>query len=263
MTRAIANRHAVITGASRGIGAAIALALVQAKAKVTLMGRDLQSLQRFAQTLPAGSVHHIAAVDVADHQAMADAIHAAALALGPIHFLINNAGQAQSCPIGETEPQLWHQMLAVNLTGTYNGIHAALPSLRSSATAAEPARIINIASTAGLQGYPQVAAYVAAKHGVVGLTRALALELAKDHITVNAVCPGYTATDIATQAIEIVSKNTGKTAEQARAMIAKRNPQQRLIEPQEVAATVLWLCDPASASINGQAIAIDGGELAG
>jgi NAD(P)-dependent dehydrogenase (short-subunit alcohol dehydrogenase family) len=154
-------------------------------------------------------------------------------------------------------------MIAVNLTGSFNAIQAALGSMRQAAAATQFARIINIASTAGLQGYPQVSAYSAAKHGVVGLTRSLALELAKQHITVNAVCPGYTETDIVTQAINTLQSKTGKTAEEARAMLAKRNPQQRLVQPQEVATAVLWLCNPASDSINGQTIVIDGGELAG
>ena len=136
-------------------------------------------------------------------------------------------------------------------------------SLRSTATAQDPARIINIASTAGLQGYPHVSAYVAAKHGVVGLTRALALELARQHITVNAVCPGYTETDIVHQAVADLQQKTGKTEADVRAMLAARNPQKRMVQPDEVAQTVLWLCQRGSAAINGQAIAIDGGELAG
>ncbi|NBW01741.1 MAG: SDR family oxidoreductase, partial [Betaproteobacteria bacterium] len=146
---------------------------------------------------------------------------------------------------------------------SFNAIQAALGSMRQAAQATQYARIINIASTAGLQGYPHVSAYTAAKHGVIGLTRSLALELAKQHITVNAICPGYTETEIVGQAIASLQIKTGKTAEEARAMLAKRNPQQRLVQPQEVATAVLWLCDPASGSINGQTIVIDGGELAG
>lgn len=256
-------RHALVTGASRGIGAAIAQALAQAGMHVTLLGRDQTALQATSARLPLGTRHHIELADVTDHKAMQRAIASASAALGPVHVLVNNAGQALGGPIDQTSPALWAQMLAVNLTGSYNAIYAALPSLRASATGADPARIINVASTAGLQGYPQVSAYVAAKHGVVGLTRALALELTKDAITVNAVCPGYTDTDLAAQAVESLARNTGKSPEQARALVVRRNPQQRLVAPEEVAATVVWLCHPGSRGINGQALAIDGGELAG
>lgn len=257
------GQHAVITGASRGIGAAIARHLAQAGARLTLLGRNQASLEALVEQLPVPESHSYAAVDVANHHGIQQAINTSIQVLGPIHILVNNAGQAESRSMDQTSPELWQRMLDVNLTGTYNSIHAALPSLRLCARPENPSRIINVASTAGLQGYPQVSAYCAAKHGVVGLTRALALELARHHITANAVCPGYTETDIAIQAIESVRKNTGKTAEESRALLTKRNPQQRFIQPDEVAAAIIWLCQPESASINGQMIAIDGGELAG
>ncbi len=257
------GQHAVITGAGRGIGAAIARTLAEAGAKLTLIGRSMQPLTALAAELPRAAEHHAVAVDVTDHAGLQAAFRRAAEQLGPIAILVNNAGQAESCSIDDTSPALWQRMIAVNLTGSFNAIQAALGSMRQAAAATQFARIINIASTAGLQGYPQVSAYSAAKHGVVGLTRSLALELAKQHITVNAVCPGYTETDIVTQAVNTLQSKTGKTAEEARAMLAKRNPQQRLVQPQEVATAVLWLCNPASDSINGQTIVIDGGELAG
>ena len=253
--------HALVTGGARGIGAATVRALAEAGCHVTLLGRDGATMQALAERLPGR--HHVVCADVSDPQAMATAVHAAIDTLGPLHILVNNAGQAISRAIDQTDPALWQQMLGVNLSGVYHGIHAALPSLRETARADEPARIINIASTAGLQGYPQVSAYVAAKHGVIGLTRALALELAKQHITVNAVCPGYTETDIAACAIASLVQHKGKTPEQARSLLAARNSQQRLIQPDEVAQTVVWLCQRGSAGINGQTIAIDGGELAG
>lgn len=257
------GQHAVITGAGRGIGAAIARTLAAAGARLTLIGRSMPPLTALAAELPHAAEHHTVAVDVTDHAGLASAFRLAAERLGPITILVNNAGQAESCSIDETSPALWQRMIAVNLTGSFNAIQAALDSMRQAAQANHFARIINIASTAGLQGYPQVSAYTAAKHGVIGLTRSLALELAKHHITVNAICPGYTETDIVAQAIDTLQSKTGKSAEEARAMLAKRNPQQRLVQPQEVATAVLWLCNPASGSINGQTIVIDGGELAG
>ena len=257
------GQHAVITGAGRGIGAAITCALAAAGAKLTLIGRSMQPLTALAAALPRAAEHHAVAVDVTDPAGLQAAFRVASERLGPIAILVNNAGQAESCRIDDTSPALWQRMIAVNLTGSFNAIQAALGSMRQAAAATQFARIINIASTAGLQGYPQVSAYTAAKHGVVGLTRSLALELAKQHITVNAICPGYTETDIVAQAINTLQSKTGKTGEEARAMLAKRNPQQRLVQPQEVATAVLWLCNPASGSVNGQTIVIDGGELAG
>ena len=257
------SHHVLITGAARGIGAAIAHTLAQADMHVSLLGRNASVLQALAETLPGEGRKQVVSADVSDALAMQQAVQSAVQTLGPLHVLVNNAGQAVSASIDQTDPALWQQMLAVNLSGVYHGIHAALPSLRSTATAQDPARIINIASTAGLQGYPHVSAYVAAKHGVVGLTRALALELARQHITVNAVCPGYTETDIVHQAVADLQQKTGKTEADVRAMLAARNPQKRMVQPDEVAQTVLWLCQRGSAAINGQAIAIDGGELAG
>ena len=255
--------HALVTGAARGIGAATVRALAQAGADVTLLGRDAQALNQLAAQLPNTVRHQVVLADVTDAAAMQAAVQTAQAALGPIHFLINNAGQAVARAIDHTDAHTWQQMLDVNLTGVFHGIQAALSSLRESASADDPSRIINIASTAGLQGYPQVSAYVAAKHGVIGLTRALALELAKQHLTVNAVCPGYTETDIAAGAVADLVQKKGKTPEQARALLAARNPQQRMIQPDEVAQTVVWLCQRASGGINGQTIALDGGELAG
>lgn len=263
MSGSLQGRHVAVTGASRGIGAAIARVLAQEGADLTLLGRDASALQAVAAALPGGGRRHVATADIAERAAVQAAFAQATAALGPLFAIVNNAGQGVGRPFDKIDDALWQQMLAVNLTGTFHCIQAALPSLLETATAACPARVVNVASTAGLQGYPQVSAYVAAKHGVIGLTRSLALELAKKHITVNAVCPGYTETDIAAQAIASLVAKTGRTEEQARQMLVARNPQQRMIQPDEVAATVLWLLSAGSASINGQAIAIDGGELAG
>lgn len=263
MSASLQGRHVAVTGASRGIGAAIARVLAAEGADVTLLGRDASALQAVAGALPGGGKRHVAVADIADRAAVQGAFAQATAALGPFYALVNNAGQGVGRAFEKIDDALWQQMLSVNLTGTFHCIQAALPTLLQAATPACPARVVNVASTAGLQGYPQVSAYVAAKHGVIGLTRSLALELAKRHITVNAVCPGYTETDIAAQAIASLKEKTGRTEEQARQMLVARNPQQRMIQPDEVAATVLWLLSAGSASINGQAIAIDGGELAG
>jgi NAD(P)-dependent dehydrogenase (short-subunit alcohol dehydrogenase family) len=263
MSSQLQERHVFITGASRGIGAAIAALMAQSGARLSLIGRSQEPLERLVKELPQTGAYQIFACDVSNHEAIHQMVERAIDGFGPIEILVNNAGQAESASIEQTSLSLWQKMLDINLTGTYNCIHAALPSLRACARADRPSKIINVASTAGLQGYPQVSAYTAAKHGVVGLTRALALELARHHVSVNAICPGYTETDIARQAIESLTQKKGKTTEEAYLMLAKRNPQQRLIQPEEIAQAVLWLCHPQSVSVNGQAIVIDGGELAG
>jgi 3-hydroxybutyrate dehydrogenase len=176
---------------------------------------------------------------------------------GPAAILINNAGQAASAPFQKTDMALWQRMLDVNLTGTFLCAQAALAGMLPSGYG----RIVNIASIAGLAGAPYVAAYCAAKHGVIGLTRALALEFARKNITVNAVCPAYTETDMVGAAVANIVAKTGRSADEARAELVRRNPQGRLMQPQEVANTVLWLCLPGSEAITGQAISVSGGEV--
>ena len=253
---ALRGRHAVVTGGGRGIGATIARALVEQGAAVTLMGRNAATLEDEAARLrPLGKVH-CQAVDIADAESTTAAFAAAAQALGPVTLLVNNAEQAVSAPIGKTDLALWNQMLAVNLTGSYLAIHAVLPGMLEQGWG----RIVNIASTAALKGYPYVAAYCAAKHGVLGLTRALALELAKKPVTVNAVCPGYAETDIVRDSIANIRAKTGRSEAEALGELVKHNPQGRLVQPAEVANAVLWLCLPGSESITGQAISVAGGE---
>ena len=176
---------------------------------------------------------------------------------GPITVLVNNAGQAESAPFRKTGAELFERMLAVNLGGVFHCTQAVLPDM----LAAGWGRVVNVASTAGLVGYAYVSAYCAAKHGVIGLTRSLALEFAAKNITFNAVCPGYTDTDIVARAAANIAAQTGRDEAQARAELAKGNPMKRLVTPDEVADSVLWLCGEGAASINGQSIAIAGGEV--
>jgi NAD(P)-dependent dehydrogenase (short-subunit alcohol dehydrogenase family) len=252
--------HALVTGAARGIGAAIARTLAAEGAALTLVGRNAESLQTLADELNGGAGgprHGIAVADVADAAQVAAAFAAARAQRGPITVLVNNAGQAESAPFGKTSLDLWQRMLAVNLTGTFICTQAALPDL----LAAGRGRIVNIASTAAQRGYAYVSAYVAAKHGVLGLTRALALELATKGITVNAVCPGYTDTDILRDSIARVVAKTGRTEAQALAEFSAGNPQGRVVQPQEVADAVRWLCGEGASAITGQAISVSGGEV--
>ncbi len=253
------GRHALVTGGARGIGLACARALAGRGAEVTLLGRNLQALEAARLSLAGdGITVGVAAADIARPEEVAGAFEAARAARGPIHILVNNAGQALSERFDRTSAQLWERMLQVNLSGTFHCTQAALPDMLQGGWG----RVINVASTAGLIGYAYVAAYCAAKHGVVGLTRALAQEVARKGITVNAVCPGYTETDIVREAVDNIMKKTGMDEAAARARLAERNPQGRLVSAAEVADTVAWLALPASASVNGQAIAVDGGEAA-
>jgi len=251
----IATRHAVVTGAARGIGAAIASALIGAGARVTLLGRDAQRLASLAATLQGETC--CVAADVSDPAEVTRAFVEARERLGPIAILVNNAGQAETAPFGRMSLDVWHRMLAVNLTGTMLCSQAALADMVDAAYG----RVVNIASTAALRGFRYGTAYAASKHGVLGLTRSLALEVADRGITVNAVCPGYVETDMMGQAIDNVMARTGRTREEARAYFASQNPQQRVVQPGEVAEAVLWLCGDGAAGVNGAAIPISGGDV--
>jgi NAD(P)-dependent dehydrogenase (short-subunit alcohol dehydrogenase family) len=248
-----AGRHALVTGGGTGIGAAIAHQLAAAGATVTICGRRLQPLQVMAT---ANARIRAASADVTDDAAMMKLYEQAETAGEPIDIVVANAGMSESAPAHKTSLELWNRTLAVNLTGAFLSVKPALAAMRKRGFG----RIVFIASTAGLKGYAYVAPYVAAKHGVVGLMRALALETASSGVTVNAVCPGFTETTMLAESINRIADTTKRSQADVRAALAGCNPQGRFIKPQEVAQVVLWLCDSASVSITGQAISVSGGE---
>jgi NAD(P)-dependent dehydrogenase (short-subunit alcohol dehydrogenase family) len=254
----LAGRHAIVTGGGRGIGAAIADALAGMGAKLTLMGRDLDAVTARAAAIRARFGAEAAALrcDVAEEAEVGAAFAAARDCLGDAYVLVNNAGQAESAPFADTSRELWERMLAVNLTGPYLCTRQVLPVM----IAGRGGRVVTIASTAALKGYPRTAAYAAAKAGVLGLTRALAAETAKHGVTVNAVCPGYTDTDMAGAAIDNLIA-AGRAPDEARRMLERLNPRGSLVHPGEVANAVAWLCSPAASAITGQAIAVAAGEV--
>lgn len=256
---ALRGKHAVVTGASRGIGAAIASTLARLGADVTLMSRNeaMLSEQAVALTKTYGTKAQGVAVDLAQADQIAAAFARATDTFGPPHILVNNAGIATAAPIHRTELTDWSRVMDVNVTAPFLCIRAIVKPM----TKGDYGRIINVASTAGLTGYAYCAAYCAAKHGLIGLTRALARELAQTGVTVNAVCPGYTDTEIVAEAVNNIVAKTGRTPEQALKELTVHNPQGRLVRPDEVAETVGWLCLPSSASITGQSIVVAGGEL--
>jgi NAD(P)-dependent dehydrogenase (short-subunit alcohol dehydrogenase family) len=254
MAQPLAGRHALVTGGGRGIGAAIAVALAGAGARVTLLGRTAAELAKTAASMPGAQA---VTADVTDAKQVERAFADAREAAGEVSILVNNAGLAKSRPLAKSDEAFWRGMLDVNLTGAYHCTRAALPAM----LAAGWGRIVGVSSTAGLRGYAYCTAYCAAKHGLVGFTRALALEVAKTGITVNAVCPGFTETGVVRDAVRAISEQSARSESEARQTLISFNPQQRFVQPEEVASAVLWLCLPGSESMNGQSIAVAGGEV--
>lgn len=253
----LAGKHALVTGGARGIGAAVTRTLLQHGACVTMLGRSALTPAHMSRAFGQAQALGYVQADVSDPGAVARAFASAREHAGDVDILINNAGHALSAPFRRTDRALWRRMMDVNLDGTFYCAQEALPHMLD----AHWGRVVNIASTAGLAGYGYVVAYCAAKHGVIGLTRALAMEVASEGVTVNAVCPGYTDTNAFHEAVANIVAKTGRTPERAAAELVAHNPQNRLVRTDEVANAVAWLCLPGSEAITGQAIAVAGGEI--
>jgi NAD(P)-dependent dehydrogenase (short-subunit alcohol dehydrogenase family) len=249
----LAGRHALVTGGGRGIGRAIAAALKAQGARVSIIGRDVVSLQA---TIAAGEADTFASCDITDEAAAQEAFAGLAESQ-PFDIVVANAGAVETGPFSRSDAARFRRMNEINLIGTVNAFHAALPAMLER----REGRLIAIASTAGHRGYAYVSAYAAAKHAVIGLVRSLALETARTGVTVNAICPGYTDTDMVAGGIAAITAKTGMSEADALAQLVKDNPQGRLIAPDEVAAAVLYLCGPASRSVTGQSLMINGGEF--
>jgi len=253
--RYLEGKHAVVTGAGTGIGAAVAMELARLGANITLMGRRRAPLEGRASAVARAHMVKtvVATCDVGEEESVAEAFRIARDAFGWPDIMVNNAGRGEAAPVQDTTREMWDRMITVNLTGPWLCIKQVLPGMLADGWG----RIITVASVAGIRGVPRASAYTASKHGVVGLTRAVALEVAKKGITVNAVCPGYTATDLADIAVKNLMEG-GKSEQDARNILARTIPRGSLVTPDEVANAVAWLCSAAAGAVTGQAIAVGG-----
>lgn len=252
--------HVLITGGGKGIGAAISEAFASLGARVTIVGRDAKALSGHISRVKKkkSSVKMFAVkCDVTDENEVAKAFDKARAHFGPIQILVNNAGGTDTAPLGRTTTELWDEMLSQNLTSAFICSREVLGEMLAQSFG----RIINISSTAGLTGFPYVAAYCAAKHGVVGLTRALSTELDGSQVTVNAVCPGFTETDMFKRALETAAKATGRSKTEIRNEFKAMNPMGELVKPGDVAEAVLWLCLPDQDLMSGKSVILPGGDV--
>src|SRR5258705_3250757 len=256
----LSNRIALITGGGRGIGRAIALAFAREGARLAVAARTAEQVEHVAQEIETevGTKALALVCDVSDRASVENLFveARAGFGRGP-DILVNNAGMAESAPLLKTDDELWHRLLAVNLSGTFYCTRAALPAMLENGWG----RIISVASIAGKTGAPYIAAYAASKHGVLGLTRSVAIEVGATGVTVNAICPGYVDTEMVSRGIERITTRTGRSADEALDALKKMSPQNRLVTAEEVAALALLLASDEGRGINGQAINVDGGPV--
>lgn len=251
------GRHVVVTGASRGIGAAVALELARSGARVSLVSRRLEHVEAARTRLPHAERHAAFAADVTDPQAATAMMADAVARLGPLFALVNNAGAGEAAAFLEATEAQWRRMIDVNLMSAVFCTRAVLPAMLER----REGRIVNMASTASLRGYRHVSAYTASKHALLGFTRALAIEVSKDGVTLNAVCPGYTNTEMLVASLRDAAARAGKSEEEVRARFAASNAGGRLVEPDEVARVVAWLCGPEADGVTGRFVTVDGRPL--
>ena len=248
-------KTALITGGGRGIGRAIALAFAREGIRIAVAARTAEQVEQVAAEIGNDAIALVC--DVSDPESVARMFSDLRERLGDADILVNNAGIAESATIVNTTDELWHRLISINLSGTFYCTRAAMPAMLKKGWG----RVINVSSIAGKTGAPYIAAYAASKHGVMGLTRSIGLEVATTGVTVNAICPGYVDTDMVTRGVERITTRTGRTAEEALDTLLQMNPQRRLVTSEEVAAIALLLASDEGRGINGQGLNVDGGSV--